>query len=99
MKPVQVHPQAEQEADDAFERYLGESREAAFGFDDELRSAYRSVAVHPLICPPYLHSTRRVILDRFPFSVVFRERLQDIQIIAVAHASRRPGYWAKRLRQ
>jgi hypothetical protein len=37
-----------------------------------------------------------VILNRYPFSVVFRERLHDLQIIAVAHAKRRPGYWAKR---
>jgi hypothetical protein len=29
--------------------------------------------------------------------VVFRERLHEIQVIAVAHAKRRPGYWAKRL--
>lgn len=31
------------------------------------------------------------------YAVVFRERLQDIQIIAIAHAKRRPGYWAKRI--
>lgn len=99
MKPVRVHPQAEREADDAFDRYLGQSRDAALEFDDELSDAYRRVAIHPLICPPYLHGTRRVILNRYPFSVVFRERLHDIQIVAVAHASRRPGYWARRLRQ
>ena len=50
------------------------------------------------MCPPYLHGTRRVVLNRYPFSVVFRERLHDIQIIAIAHAKRRPGYWAKRVK-
>lgn len=99
MKPVRVHPQAEREADGAFDHYLGQSRDAAFGFDDELQSAYRRLTLHPLICPPYLYSTRRAILHRYPFSVVFREPLHDIQIVAVAHASRRPGYWARRLRQ
>lgn len=96
MKPVRVHPQAEQEADAAFNRYFEQSRVAASGFDDELQSAYQYLQLHPFICPQYLQDTRRVIIKRFPFSVVFRERLHDIQIVAVAHAKRRPGYWAKR---
>jgi toxin ParE1/3/4 len=41
--------------------------------------------------------SQRLILSRFPYSIVFRERLHDIQIIAVAHAKRRPGYWSNRL--
>ncbi|MFZ0337551.1 MAG: type II toxin-antitoxin system RelE/ParE family toxin [Terracidiphilus sp.] len=97
MKPYTFHPEADAEADAAFEYYWIKGPDAAFGFDEKLRNAYRSLQVHPLICPPYLHGTRRVILDRYPFSVVFRERLHDIQIVAVAHAKRRPGYWAKRL--
>ena len=97
MKPVRAHPLAEREADTAFNRYLEQSRGVAFGFDEELREAYRILRARPLICPPYLHGTRRVILTRYPFSVVFRERLHDIQIVALAHAKRRPGYWASRL--
>jgi hypothetical protein len=37
------------------------------------------------------------MLDRYPFSIIYREMPREIQIIAVAHAKRRPGYWAKRL--
>lgn len=72
--------------------------DAAVGFDMELRNAYRTLQARSQICPPFLHGTRQVILERYPFSVVFRERLHDIQIIAVAHAKRRPGYWAKRVK-
>jgi toxin ParE1/3/4 len=99
MKLYSFHPEAEAEADAAFEHYWSSSSEAAFGFDTELREAYRTLQIHPLICPFYLHGTRRAILERYPFSVVYRERLHDIQIIAVAHAKRLPGYWAKRLKQ
>jgi plasmid stabilization system protein ParE len=99
MKPYSFHPEAEAEADAAFEHYWIKSPVAAFGFDEEIREAYRTLSVHPMICAPYLHGTRRVIIRRFPFSVIFRERPQDIQIIAVAHAKRRPGYWAKRLKK
>ena len=97
MKPLDFHPEARVEAKSAFDRYWDESQDAALRFDQKLRKAYRAIQRSPAICPPYLHGTRRVILHRFPFSVVFRERFHDIQIIAVAHAKRRPGYWAKRL--
>ncbi|MGA7339477.1 MAG: type II toxin-antitoxin system RelE/ParE family toxin [Terracidiphilus sp.] len=97
MKPYTFHPEAEAEADAAFEHYWTRNPVAAFGFDEELRDAFLTLRVHPQICPLYLHSTRRVVLKRYPFSVVFRERLHDIQIVAIAHAKRRPGYWAMRL--
>jgi plasmid stabilization system protein ParE len=97
MKPLHFHPEAQAEAKAAFDWYWGQSHRAALEFDRELRAAYRSVPKTPLICPPYLRGTRRVILKRYPFSVVFRELLHEIQIIAVAHAKRRPGYWAKRV--
>ena len=99
MKPAAVHSAVEAEADEAFERYWSESRSAAFGFDDELTAAFKKLRSSPGIGAPYLRGTRRILLHRYPFSVVYRERLHDIQIIAVAHAKRRPGYWAKRLKQ
>ena len=46
----------------------------------------------------YLHGTRRALLGRFPYFVVYRERSRKIEIIAVAHAKRRPGYWARRVK-
>jgi hypothetical protein len=36
------------------------------------------------------------MLKRYPFFVIFREFPRKIEILAVAHAKRRPGYWAKR---
>jgi len=42
------------------------------------------------------HSARRVPLRRFPYFVIYRERDAEIQIVAVAHTSRKPGYWRHR---
>lgn len=41
---------------------------------------------------------KRLILKRFPYDVVVRERGGEIVVIALAHHSRRPGYWRDRLR-
>jgi hypothetical protein len=37
------------------------------------------------------------MVNRFPYFVVFRDLPRKIQIVAVAHAKRRPSYWANRL--
>jgi len=40
---------------------------------------------------------KRLILRRFPYDIVVRERVDEIIVVAVAHQSRRPGYWKNRL--
>ena len=40
--------------------------------------------------------TRRVLVARFPYQVVYRLRPTEIVIVAVAHLKRRPGYWKNR---
>ncbi len=95
MKKIQVHPEARSEAKRAFDWYWDRSPSAALEFDDSLRKGYSRIRKNPNVFPPYLHGTRRAIPERYPFSVVFRVRLHNIQIVAVAHAKRRPGYWAR----
>ena len=38
-------------------------------------------------------------LLRFPFTVIYIERPNAIWIVAIAHGSRKPGYWFRRLGQ
>jgi len=47
--------------------------------------------------PTLAFNTRRVVLNRFPYLVVFRETTSEIEVVAVAHGRRRPGYWRERL--
>jgi toxin ParE1/3/4 len=99
MKPLKYHPESKRDSREAVDWYRTHSRLAALDFADELKSALSCLRKGPNACSPYLHGTRRMLLDRFPFFVVFRERPREIQVIAIAHAKRRPGYWAKRLKQ
>lgn len=32
----------------------------------------------------------------FPFDIVYRYTREEIEIVAIAHHSRRPGYWKSR---
>ena len=39
---------------------------------------------------------RRILLIRFPFSLIYSIEPDHIWIVAVAHHRRRPGYWKER---
>ena len=46
---------------------------------------------------PLVAGTRRVLTARFPYAIIYREiSNEEIEIVAVAHVKRRPGYWADR---
>jgi toxin ParE1/3/4 len=46
---------------------------------------------------PATKNTRRAFLKDFPFAVVYRPDADGITIFALAHHSRRPGYWQSRV--
>ncbi len=66
-------------------------------FVEEVERAVEEIASFPESGSPYLADTRRVVVRRFPYSVVYRVRPEEIVILAVAHQRRRPGYWQGRL--
>ena len=47
--------------------------------------------------PSYDRRTRRVLVQRFPYQVVYRVLANETVIVAVAHSKRRPGYWKNRV--
>jgi hypothetical protein len=44
-------------------------------------------------------AVRRVLLERFPFKVVYVVRSRLVLVVAIAHTSRHPDYWKFRLRR
>jgi toxin ParE1/3/4 len=69
---------------------------ASARFRRELDRAVELISERPEAGPPYIGIARRFLLRRFPFFVVYRVLGEHIQIVAVAHARRRPGYWRER---
>jgi len=78
-------------------RYAERSVSAAAGFSEEIDAAESAIVELPDAWPPFDHGTRRYLLRRYPFSVIYRVESRRILIIALAHGHRRPGYWRSRL--
>ena len=41
-------------------------------------------------------NTRRVLVAKFPYHVVYRLTRSEMVVVAIAHLKRRPGYWNNR---
>lgn len=93
---VEFHPAALREVEAAQGWYEGRSLFAASAFVRELSAAIRRLRDAPNRYPTALAGTRRILLERFPFTIYYRVQPNALTIVAVAHQKRRPGYWAAR---
>jgi plasmid stabilization system protein ParE len=96
VKPIGFDPAAEDEATEAYHWYAKRSQRAADAFLAELDAAMDGIQKRPATFASYLHGTRRYLLKRYPYAVVYRELPDLIQVVAIAHGKRRPGYWMRR---
>ena len=96
-KTFHFHPEARAELREAVFWYR--TRDIAIGieFRHLVQDSVRQVAMAPRRWPEYLHGTRRYVLDRFPFSIIYLDMPEIVNIVAVAHSKRKPGYWKRRL--
>jgi len=85
------------EAEEAGRWYGERSESAAAAFAEELQRAISAIETQPGTWPSFLFGTRRFLLKRFPYSIVYLVEAKTIFVIAVAHARRCPGYWRVRM--
>jgi plasmid stabilization system protein ParE len=84
------------EVQEAFEWYLTRSPRAASRFLAELDRAVLLIRETPDVWPSFEAGTRRYVLHGFPYSIIYREARDTLQVIALAHHKRRPDYWHPR---
>ena len=81
---------------DSLKWYAERSRRAAVGFEAEFDKALSAIAAHPQRYPACDDRHRFYLLKRYPFQIIYRSiSSHQLLIVAVAHTSRRPGYWRK----
>ena len=97
IKTIELHEEAAADYDAAFDWYLERSPDASRAFDTEFEYAVGKIMEAPKRWAQGAYQTRRFLLKRFPYLVIYRELESKIQIIAVAHTSRDPKYWKKRV--
>ena len=94
----QVHPEAENEHLETVAYYEAQQPGLGASYLAEFELALDRVCEAPSRYPIERRpDIRRIRLQRFPFTVLFREFDGTVQVLAVAHHRRRPSYWLSRL--
>ena len=95
MKTVRFEDAADEELTEEIVRY--ELRREGLGaeFLTAVRESVRLLTENPGAWQASEHGrdVRRFVMDRFPFTIVYTELADETLVIAIAHASREPGYW------
>ncbi len=91
-----IHESAEIEIDEAIDFYEMECPGLGGVFLDEIERAIESISQFPEASQLLRGRVRGKILHKFPYSVVYSVRPDEIRILAVAHQKRRPFYWRGR---
>jgi plasmid stabilization system protein ParE len=93
------HRGAITDVSEARDWYAEQREDLASDFLAALDHAITAISDAPRRWPQYVARTRRYLLQRFPYSVVYIDRGDEVFIVAVAHQSRRPTYWRNRIRE
>ena len=91
------HPRAVREFDEAVQYYEDCQIGLGLEFAEEVYAAIRRISEYPDAWSEMSKNTRRCLMNRFPFGVVFQFKSGMLRIIAVANLHRRPDYWNDRI--
>lgn len=92
LKPAQI------ELDDAFDYYESQLLDLGYRFQSEIRLSLSRIISYPKSYQKIGKYSRRCLVQKFPYSIIFQyiENKQMIVVVAIAHLHRRPDYWLSR---
>lgn len=94
---LRSHPGARRDFNLAVDWYIAEAgKPSAERFVEEVEYLRSLILDNPRIGTPGRSDTRSFVFKRFPYTLIYRVRGDVIEVLALAHHSRRPDYWAKR---
>ena len=99
MNSVAHHPEALEELAEAIEYYLEHATsEIAVNFDNAVDAGIVEIAQSPLRFSRWRNTrARKYVVPDFPYVIFYIDYPEYIRVLAIAHTSRRPGYWKTRI--
>ena len=94
---VSLHPEAVEDLREAAKFYRERAgADLSRSLVDEFERSLKVLRTHPGIGGVWRGEMRRFAMKRFPYSLIYLVSEEEIRVLAVAHHSRRPGYWRER---
>jgi plasmid stabilization system protein ParE len=92
------HPEANEDFREAIRWYHARNPAIATEFRITVSNVIRRIVRAPQRWPKHLNGTRRFVLDRFPFSIIYIDDPDVLTIVAVAHSEESPDTGSSALR-
>lgn len=92
----QYHPEAAKELTSSIQYYERKSNGLGAEFFDEVEEAIGQALTHSKSGTLITEQNRRILLQRFPFELIYDVKDEVITLIAIKHIKQRPGYWESR---
>ncbi len=97
MNGIPILREAEVELWDAVAYYEGKAPGLGLDFENEIENALQMIANQPDRWPLRNDGTRRYLVHRFPYLIVYVHDNNQVWILAFAHCKRKPAYWQNRI--
>ena len=93
---ILFHFEAEKELLDAINYYNERSKGLGLEFAKEAYSAIKRIKAFPNAWSKLSKNTRRCLLNRFPYGIVYSIKDNEIIILAIMQLNKKPDYWKNR---
>lgn len=90
---IEILSCAETEFAEAVDFYNQQYPGLGYKFAAEAKAAFERIKSFPDAWPPFSSRTRRCIVNRFPYGVLYHIRQDSILIVAIMHLKRDPKCW------
>ena len=90
-------PEADLEVNEAAEWYERRGQGLAVEFLRVLDACIESIRRNPFLYPVVHGEARRAVLRRFPYSIIYAVREEEVVVLACFHGGRDPTQWQDRL--
>ena len=89
-------PLAREELNEAASFYEARVPGLGAAFLDDVDRSIEMICESPRIGPTAGRTFRKILVRRFPYSIIYALRDEELVIVAIAHQRKRPGYWRRR---
>lgn len=99
MTPILILDEAQIELWEAVAFYENRCAGLGLDFEKEIKASLETIQQAPGRWPIHLDGTRRYLVHRFPYFIVYLPQKGHLWVVAFAHCRRRPGYWSPRAKK
>ncbi len=86
------------EFNEAKEFYEIEQTGLGAKFENEIKNGILRIQQYPQAWSPERKETRRYLVRKFPYKIIYSLQENNIVVLAFAHLHRKPNYWVDRIK-